>query len=91
VDETDVRTIGRSSGSFCGVRSILIGFEDMAEPPLCAVDAVEEDDALVLFLASDETVRGHGLDWAVELGCCWVGFGLLRPVRLAPLSLLFLF
>jgi hypothetical protein len=36
---------------------------------------VEEDDAFVLFSASDETVSGHGLDWAVELawvlGCCW--------------------
>jgi hypothetical protein len=47
----------------------------VAIAPLCAVDAVEEDDAFVLFSASDETVSGHGLDWAVELawvlGCCW--------------------
>jgi hypothetical protein len=66
------------SGSFVGVRGILIGFEDVAAAPRCAVDAVEEDDALVLFCASDETVSGRGLDWAVELGCYWVGLGLLR-------------
>jgi hypothetical protein len=56
VDETDARTIGSSSGSFCGVRGILIGFEDVVVILLCVVDAVEEDDALVLFHTSDEAV-----------------------------------
>ena len=59
------------SGSFVGVRDILIGFEDVAAVPRCAVDAVEEDDALVLFCASDETVSGRGLDWAVVVGWSW--------------------
>jgi hypothetical protein len=75
-DRTDAREIVEGSGSFVGVRGILIGFEDVAAAPRCAVDAVEEDDVLVLFCASDETVSNRGLDWAVELawvmGSCWV-------------------
>jgi hypothetical protein len=54
----------------------------VARASRCAVDAVEEDDAIVLFHASDEAVRGRGLDWAVELawvlGCCWTVYGLDR-------------
>jgi hypothetical protein len=86
------------SGSFVGVRGILIGFEDVAAVPRCAVDAVEEDDALVLFCASDETVSGRGLDWAAVLGQGWAIHGLRcwaatvhggKPGK--PLSLLFSF
>jgi hypothetical protein len=61
---------------------ILIANGEVARASRCAVDAVEEDDAIVLFHASDEAVRGRGLDWAVELawvlGCCWTVYGLDR-------------
>jgi hypothetical protein len=59
----------------------------------CAVDAVEEDDAFVLFSASDETVSDRGLDWAVELAWSWAAAGLLWPATvLVQVSLpLFLF
>jgi hypothetical protein len=73
-----------SSRTFCGVRGELIHDEDVARAPLCAVDAVEEDEdddlPHTIFEASRNGtwvvfVRGLGRVWAELVGfdllLCW--------------------
>ena len=79
---SDARDIGSGSGSFYASGTSLSSTRIVAYWHKLAVELGDDDDAvysLRTILDARETVFGRGLDcsWAL-MGCCWVGFGLLR-------------